>query len=544
MAKSFGIELEVAKKHEAWTPRNFLRKCYERSPWLTIAVMLHVLLFAMLAIVRPDRPEARMPINVAFVASPLVDADMPEQLPEDFDRTVPPATDELESPVNPDPNYTVQIEPGRISESTDEADPSKDPGAYNPDPEAASDKPSGPLGATSIGVGAKGHLGFPSPYSGRIPGGGGKGDGGSGHKGHNSTGSSLKTEDAVNNALIWLRNHQSPDGHWDCARFSERCKGVPCDGRGQSVHDVGVTGLALLCFLGAGCTQEEGYYKQTVLNGLKYLMAHQDVDGCFGDKIGQHFLYDHACAALAMSEAFGMTKARAFQRPAQQGISFIMRAQNPYSAWRYNFPPDGDNDTSVTGWMVMALKSAKMSELITDEESFKNALNFITEMTDPGTGRTGYTERGSASSRLTEMTTRFPPERSEALTAVGMLVRIFADQDSSKDELITKGADLLAQKVPIWEVSTGGIDFYYWYYATLAMFQVGGPRWTKWNEALKTACIEHQHTNKDECSFGSWDAIDPWSGAGGRVYSTAMNCLCMEVYYRYPQVFGMPGKKH
>lgn len=132
MAKSFGIELEVAKKHEAWTPRNFLRKCYERSPWLTIAVMLHVLLFAMLAIVRPDRPEARMPINVAFVASPLVDADMPEQLPEDFDRTVPPATDELESPVNPDPNYTVQIEPGRISESTDEADPSKDPGRVQP----------------------------------------------------------------------------------------------------------------------------------------------------------------------------------------------------------------------------------------------------------------------------------------------------------------------------------------------------------------------------------------------------------------------------
>ena len=160
------------------------------------------------------------------------------------------------------------------------------------------------------------------------------------------------------------------------------------------------------------------------------------------------------------------------------------------------------------------------------------------------TGRTGYTERGTAPSRLTEMTNLFPAERSEALTAVGMLVRIFAQHEAAnKDPMITLGADLLAAKTPLWELNTGDIDFYYWYYATLAMFQVAGPRWSKWNEALKTACIDHQRVNKAECAFGSWDAIDPWSGAGGRVYSTAMNCLCMEVYYRYPRVFGMSSKK-
>jgi hypothetical protein len=531
---------EIPEETEAWTSRNFLRKCYEHSPWLTISVLLHVLIFTMLAIVRPDKSEKLSFTPVSFGSAQEVPTPLAEPPPEIVDRTVPAFEEDPEGVFNDDPNYIPQAEAGRISEVTEDVDYTKDPGEFNPDPEATWDKPSGATGGTAIGAGVTGHTGTTSAYSSRRRGGGGAGGGGGGQGGKGGRGGS-KAEDAVNNALIWLRNHQSLDGHWDSAHFAERCKGVPCDGPGQSAHDTGVTGLALLCFLGADMTHQEGYYKQTVKNGLKYLIDHQDEEGCFGDRVSKSFLYDHACATLAMTEAYGMTKARAFLKPAQQGVNFILKAQNPYSAWRYSAPPDGDNDTSVTGWMIMVLKSAAMSDLKIDEQAYANAMNFITEMTDPDTGRTGYTDRGSAPSRLTELMQLYPAERSESLTAVGMLVRIFSHLDP-KDPMIEKGADLCAAKVPMWETSTGDIDFYYWYYATLAMFQVGGPRWTKWNEALKVACIDHQRMKKEECAFGSWDAIDPWSSAGGRVYSTAMNCLCMEVYYRYPRVFGASGK--
>ena len=70
------------------------------------------------------------------------------------------------------------------------------------------------------------------------------------------------------------------------------------------------------------------------------------------------------------------------------------------------------------------------------------------------------------------------------------------------------------------------------------MFQIGGPRWDRWNEALKTALIDKQRVIKTEDEYGSWDPVDPWSMIGGRIYSTAINCLSMEVYYRYPKVFG------
>ncbi|NOT31636.1 MAG: hypothetical protein HOP15_14410 [Planctomycetes bacterium] len=119
-----------------------------------------------------------------------------------------------------------------------------------------------------------------------------------------------------------------------------------------------------------------------------------------------------------------------------------------------------------------------------------------------------------------------------------MLVRIFCGRTLASDDRIGKGADLLGKKLPVWEAEGGSIDYYYWYYGTLALHQVGGPRWEKWNAALKTALVEHQRRDERQDEYGSWDPIDPWSSEGGRVYATALNCLTTEVYYRYPRVFG------
>jgi hypothetical protein len=80
---------------------------------------------------------------------------------------------------------------------------------------------------------------------------------------------------------------------------------------------------------------------------------------------------------------------------------------------------------------------------------------------------------------------------------------------------------------------------YYWYWGTLAMFQVGGEVWGKWNEALKEAVVEHQHLAGSGARAGSWDPVGPWGVQdGGRVYSTALMTLCLEIYYRYDRVHG------
>lgn len=339
-----------------------------------------------------------------------------------------------------------------------------------------------------------------------------------------------RTESATDAGLEWLRRHQSTSGAWDGDGFEAQCKDGKCGGAGGPLYDPGLTGLALLAFLGTGETHKGGKYQATVRSGLKWLKTIQDAEGCYGPRTSSHFTYNHAIASMAVVEAYGMTQSPLFRSSAQRGLDFIKECRNPYLAWRYGVKPQ-DNDTSVTGWMVMALKAGVMSGLEVDPDGFDGARTWIDKATEPEYGRTGYTARGNGPSRAQELMDRFPADKSESLTAVGVLTRIYCGAKEG-DDMVAKGADLCMKSLPTWDEAAGSCDFYYWYYGTLAMWQVGGPRWKRWEAAMKPSLVDHQRLVVGECRHGSWDPVDPWGPDGGRVYSTAINTLSLEVYYR------------
>lgn len=350
------------------------------------------------------------------------------------------------------------------------------------------------------------------------------------------------TEKSVLLGLEWLKNHQNPDGSWSATGYSANCdskKGAACTGRGSAVFDVGVTGLALLAFLGAGYTPDkQSEYSQVTKKCLKWLKDQQDDQGCFGSRGDSRFTYNHACATIAMCEAAGSTTQQTWKKSAEAAIGFASQCQNPYQAWRYGMRP-GDNDSSVTGWMLMAYHAARDAKIPVNERSMKDGLTFIDSITDEDTGRTGYTKKGELPVRPENLVNKFPATESEALTAVSMCARIFCDDTGNP--LMKKGAELLSKRLPTWDEAAGKIDMYYWYYGTLAMYQVGGPSWDSWNKAMKAAVVDSQKSEKDGCQKGSWDPVDAWGEEGGRVYSTAILTLCLEVYYRFPKVFGAKG---
>jgi hypothetical protein len=79
-------------------------------------------------------------------------------------------------------------------------------------------------------------------------------------------------------------------------------------------------------------------------------------------------------------------------------------------------------------------------------------------------------------------------------------------------------------------------DYYYWYYGTLSLYQHGGPAWTQWNERIKKLLLSSQ--NRSGANAGSWDPKGQWHNRMGRVVTTAMATLSLEVYYRYLPIYG------
>jgi len=349
---------------------------------------------------------------------------------------------------------------------------------------------------------------------------------------------------AVALGLEWLRAHQTPAGYWDCDGFSKQC-GAPgfarCRGAGSSQHDVGVTGLALLAFLGDGSTTGYGPHQDTVRRGVHWLVDQAAATtGRIGRGSSDAFVYDHAIATLALCESYYFVKSPRVRRVAQGAVDFILRARNSKAGWRYAVPPDGRNDTSVTGWMVFALTAAKDAGLAVDNQAFEGAIAVFNDMTDSNTGRVGYTRRGGPSGRG-NWNSQYATSAVETLTAVGLMSRIFVagslGHDNSADPILRKHADLILEALPKWDRDHVSCDMYYWYHGSLAMYQMGGEDWDRWRVALERAVVRNQELNGD--AAGSWDPVGPWGRVGGRVYSTALMTLSLEAYYRYGRVFGL-----
>jgi hypothetical protein len=387
-------------------------------------------------------------------------------------------------------------------------------------------------GGSAIGVNGPGHFGLaPSAQGGRRPGGSKYGSR-FGKRG----GAGGRVNEVVTAGLEWLRRHQDEDGHWDCDGFMKHDKvGEPCTGPGNGANDIGVTGLALLAFLGEGNTMRDGTYRKVVRSGIRWLLEQQDEDnGLLGTSASQGYIYSHAIATVALCEAYGLSDMlRWLKKPAQQAINYIANARNPYGVWRYE-PRVADGDTSITGWMVQALLSAKEFKLDVDDAALKTALVFFDSVSDPTTGAAGYTKRGDGSSRPVGKVDKFPHTKTEALTAVVLLCRYLMHQDPEENAIMEAAADTMLRKPPVWNENDGSIDMYYWYYGSYAMYQVGGRHWDTWARALTNAVVKTQE--KEGNPRGSWDPVDAWGEDGGRVYSTAIMVLCLEAYYRYGKV--------
>jgi hypothetical protein len=325
-----------------------------------------------------------------------------------------------------------------------------------------------------------------------------------------------KSLEAIEAGLGWIVANQRADGAWQPDTF------------GDDHHTPGATGLALLALVGHGNTLHQGPHAAAVVRGTLWLLEHRDVKtGLLGERAGHAFLYNHGIATMALCEVAAFTESVQVREAAQAALDYIAAARNPGAAWRYDMPPSGDNDTSMTAWMVQALRSGEAAGLDVDSAAFDGAANWIEKATDAKNGRIGYDARGSKSARIQRQNDHFPPELGEAMTAAGLYARILIGETPELDPILLKNASRLHAKPPLFHETFGG-EFYYWYYAIHALRQLGGEDWLRWKRLLTGELLDRQERD------GSWGGECPWGWAGGSIYRTAMAVLCLEADYRHP----------
>lgn len=320
-------------------------------------------------------------------------------------------------------------------------------------------------------------------------------------------GGSAETEAAVSKSLAFLASTQDPDGRWNLAK-----------NKGMAGHDVAATAFSLLAFYGRGERHDvDCKYRDNVKRGLDWLLSQQNV--ATGDLRGPtppgQGMYDMGIAALALIEAYGVTKDTALRPRAVAAVEFLADSQHEEGGgWRYN--PREAGDLSVTGWMVMALASAEMSGIAVPEKTKTGVAKFLKSISGGNEGGAyGYTGAPGKGAR-----------GGNAMDVVGFFCAQLQGASANtarafESALITKSTGFKLE------------DVYYTYYGSLAAYQHQGPLWREWKEKM------HVEYLKAQAADGSWLWSAGHSAGMGPVICTALVTLCLEAHYRYTPLYGL-----
>ena len=329
-----------------------------------------------------------------------------------------------------------------------------------------------------------------------------------------------KGEEAVIKGLQFIKSKQNKDGS-----FGKENK-------------VGITGLAILAYLGHCETPDSAEFGDSCLEAILYLVEQGTKQkGRLGKDTG-HGTYEHAIGTYALSEAYSITKFGKRKIPRirqvlQEAVPIIIAGQQKNGSWDYryrSFEQTSRWDISVAGWNIQALHAAKYTGLDFPgiNDAMDLAMTHLRKHQDEN-GTFPYSNKVEDGERV---------KGKASLAGAGALALIIGT-GNPKDRAVRKSLDFLLDNTKFdWNGGAGTEAIYGWYYATQVCFQVGGTSWRKWNRGFQDVVIDQQ------LESGAWAPDGPknqqrgaarsyGAKADAELYRTALACLMLEVYYRY-----------
>ena len=483
----------AAEASASHRPRSVVGGLLRKSPAWLVSMIVHIAVLLAMALIstpKPTREKPRVITSTAAEDAPLLDEPI-----EEIEIVEVATLPDVQNPLVP--TDVAVVEDVKVVANADDLDAA--PLAVELTEFGSQTAPAADMLAT---VGAVG--GTAGGFGGRAQ----------AAKLAATGGGSAASEAAVEAALKWFSIHQRPDGSWttqfdQCPSCQGKCRNS--GNRPNTVDDpASATALALLPFLGRGYTHKEGPYKQTVERGLAYLAGTVVRNrGQAYEKRNNHGGYVQAVTTIALCEAYGMTQDGRLAGPSQLALNFIQEAQDPRGGgWMYR--PKQAGCTSVTAFTLMALKSGHMAYLQINPLTITKASAFLDSVASDGGSQYGYMDSSPRSS----------------LGPPGILCRMYLGWKKEHPAIATAVARIAAK-------GPDKDNMYYNYYATQVVHHYGGDPWVSWNARMRDMLVSKQAKSGHEA--GSWHfSVDH---ATGRLWTTALSTLILEVYYRHLPIY-------
>jgi hypothetical protein len=337
---------------------------------------------------------------------------------------------------------------------------------------------------------------------------------------------------AVERALAWLAGHQNADGSWSGDVGFKLNQGYEVTDRNEP--HVGVTALAGLAFLASGHVPGRGGYDDTIARATDFVLSCVQENGYITAHSTR--MYSHAFATLFLAEVYGMTERGDVREKLQLAVDLIVATQNREGAWRYE-PYAVESDMSIAVCQLNALRGARNVGIRVPRSTIDRARLYVQRSyvtRDEGQIDDYYrSDRGSFKYQAMKNT-----RSSFALTAAGLAALhnsgVYGGELLGPDgkpidlgasvDFLTNHYDLVSGDSPY------KFHYFYWYghyYATQALYVVGGRAWAWYYPRLREELIAGQRPD------GSW----PNPFGPGPAFSTAVGAIILSLPFGYLPIF-------
>ena len=307
-------------------------------------------------------------------------------------------------------------------------------------------------------------------------------------------------DEAVDRALDWLAKAQTGEGYFP----------------GTHGRTTAVVALCGMAFLSKGYTPGHGPHGETLNRCIDYVLATQRPEGTLYGRPGRGGMYSHCISTLLLSEVSGMVdpeRQKKIDQALPKALKVILAAQQVkkqrdyQGGWRYK-PTSRDSDISVSGWALMALRSARLNGAPVPKQAIDDAVKFIMRCRMADGGFAYRPRTGSGVAR----------------TGVALLCLELSGHHGKK--IATQAGDYILKSFRRGRFLARSHFHYALYYCSQGMFQLGDKYWEQFAEAMFKEMLKTQQAD------GSWRGR-----SGGPAYATAMTVLAMTVTYRQLPIY-------